>query len=129
MATWQTRWKAARDFWDLAELAHDGQHDSQVATNAILAAIAANDAICMRLGRSQPKNQSHTEAVRDLTAACRGTRFERAAAEHGRQLLALLRHKSAAQYNTSPLTADAVERILTQSKRFIEWAETVIAAP
>jgi len=109
-------------------LARDGRHGSQAAANAILAAIAANDAVCMRLGRPQPKNQSHTEAVRDLTAACRGTAFERAAAEHGRQLLAILRHKNAAQYNSSPLTADMVERILAQSGRFIEWAETVIAA-
>lgn len=109
-------------------MARDGRHGSQAAANAILAAIAANDAVCMRLGRPQPKNQSHTEAVRDLTAACRGTAFERAAAEHGRQLLAILRHKNAAQYNSSPLTADMVERILAQSGRFIEWAETVIAA-
>jgi hypothetical protein len=127
MATWQTRGQAARGFWDVAELAHGGQHVNQAAANAILAVIAANDAICMKLGRPQPKNQSHAEAARDLQAACRGTGFEREAAERSRQLVEILRHKNAAQYNSSPLTRDVAERIMTQAGRFIAWAETVVA--
>jgi len=127
MATWQARRQAAQGFWDAAELIHDGRHVTQAAANAILAVIAANDAICMKLGRPQPRNQSHVEAARDLRAACRGTAFEQEAADRSRQLAEILRHKSAAQYNSSPLTAEVVERIMTQARRFITWAETVLA--
>ncbi len=127
MATWQTRWQAAQGFWEAAELLHDGRHTAQAAANAILAAIAANDAICLKLGRAQPRNQSHVEAARDLQAACRGTGFEQEAAERSRQLVEILRHKNAAQYNSAPLTADVVERIMTQAGRLIAWAKTVLA--
>jgi hypothetical protein len=63
-------------FWEVAQTSDDSSHGNQAASNAILAAIAANDALCMHLAGLQPKGESHVEAARVLQAACRGTRWE-----------------------------------------------------
>ena len=116
----------ARNFLDVAETASDPQHANQAASNAILAAIAANDAICIFLGKPQPGGQSHTEAARILREACKGTRWEDEAAPKVRQLLAIISHKNAAQYTGRLLSQETADRIIQQAERFLEWAEQIV---
>jgi hypothetical protein len=126
MATWQTRWESAKDFWEAAQLLHDGRHANSSATSAIMAAIAANDAICLRLSGRHPDGQSHTEAVAYLQEACQRSGMAEEGRERCRQLMGVLRHKNAAQYNSGPLTSETIERIMKQVERFMPWAESVL---
>lgn len=105
---------------------HDGRHSNSAATNAILAAIAANDAICLRLSGRRPDGQSHTEAVAYLQDACRRSGLSAEGRERCRQLMGVLRHKNAAQYNSGPLTGETVDRIMKQVERFLAWAEGLL---
>ncbi|MBM3475835.1 MAG: hypothetical protein FJX75_21415 [Armatimonadetes bacterium] len=105
--------------------AADPEHGNQAASNAILGAIAANDALCIYLGGDQPSGESHLEATDALTQACRGTRWEREVRGRARQLEALIRMKAAAQYSGRRLSVPEVSRILRQAERFIDWAEAV----
>ncbi len=50
MPTWQARLRDARNFRTVASVVADPEHGNQAASNAILGAIAANDAICLHLG-------------------------------------------------------------------------------
>ena len=126
MATWRGRWRDAQNFWDVAETSHDPKHGNQAASNAILAIIAANDAVCLYLGQRQPGGESHTAAARVLRKACQGTRWEAEAARRSAQLLEIMRQKNAAQYLGQPLGADAVEKIMKQVDRFMKWAEKIL---
>jgi len=130
MATWQDRWRDAQGFWDLAEAGYAprSQYSNPAASNAIMALIAANDAICLHLARRQPKGQSHTEAADFLKLACKGTQWERDAGGKSRQLLELLRQKNDAQYLGKPLSSDRVSKIMKQVERFMEWAESILPA-
>jgi hypothetical protein len=126
MPRWQDRLRDAQRFLDVAQAANGPEYTNQAASNAILAMIAGNDAICLYLGSRQPVGESHTEAARMLQEVCRGTRWEQAAAQRSRQLLDLLRQKNAAQYHGRPLTRENVDRIMRQVERFVEWAEEVV---
>ena len=59
MATWQDRWRDAQGFWDLARAGYDpeSRYSNPAASNALMAVIAANDAVCLRLSRRQPKGE------------------------------------------------------------------------
>lgn len=126
MATWAGRLKDARNFLEVAEAVNDQEHGNQAASNAILAAIAANDAICLFLIQQQPSGTSHTEAVRLLEEACQGTRWEEEAARKVRQLADLIHQKNAAQYRGEALSPQVVARIMLQAERFIEWAAQIV---
>jgi hypothetical protein len=128
MPTWQARLRDARGFREVANVAADPEHGNQAASNAILGAIAANDAICLYLRHPQPSGESHAEAVNALVEACRGTRWEAQAAPKAQQLAAALRLKTEAQYGSRRLKASEVARLLRQAERFIDWAEQVCAA-
>ena len=130
MATWQDRWRDAQGFWNLARAGYDpkSRYSNPAASNALMAVIAANDAICLRLGRQQPKGDSHAEAADFLRLACKGTAWEKDASDRSRQLLAMLRQKTAVQYLGKPLPADKVETILKQAERFIEWTDSLLLA-
>jgi hypothetical protein len=128
MATWEERLSDARGFWEVAEAANDREHANQAAANAILAAIAANDAVCLRLRGLRPQGESHIEAVQVLRDVCGGTSWGREAPRRARQLLEVLRHKTAAQYGGRRLPAEQVSRIMHQTERFIAWAQQVCAA-
>ena len=127
MATWQARLRDARQFWDVAEAAHDPAHGNAAASNAILAVIAANDALCLRLARTQPGGESHAEAARVLKEACRGTTWEAEAARRAQQLSGVIRQKAAAQYSGRTLSPFEVAQVMRQAQRFLEWAEQVLA--
>ena len=108
MATWHDRWRDAQGFWDLARAGYDpkSRYGNPAASNALMAVIAANDAVCLRLGRRQPKGDSHVEAADLLKLACKGTAWEKDASERSRQLLAMLRQKTAVQYLGVPRSLD-----------------------
>ena len=127
MPTWRDRLRDARNFWEVAETAHDPEHTNQAASNAALAVIAANDAVCLFLGRRKPGGQSHTEAARVLQAVCRGTKWEQDAAQRSRQLTELLRQKNAAQYDGRLFTAEETDRVMRQAERFLDWAEALLS--
>jgi hypothetical protein len=131
MATWQDRWRDAKGFWELAEAGYDpkSRYSNPAASNAIMAVIAANDAICMHLTRRQPKGESHIQATDLLKEACKGKVWEKEASEKSRQLLELLRQKNEAQYLGKPLAADRVATIMKQAERFIDWAATILPTP
>jgi HEPN domain-containing protein len=126
LSTWRDRLRDARNFWEVAEAAHDPEHTNQAAGNAVLAVVAANDAVCLFLGRRKPGGQSHTEAARVLQEVCRGTKWEQDAAQRSRQLAELLRQKNAAQYGGRPFTAEEADRVMRQSERFLDWAERLL---
>ena len=126
MASWQEHLKQAHRFWEVAAAAHDPEHASQAASNAILAVIAANDALCIYQVRERPGGASHGEAARHLQTACKGTRWEQEAATHARQLAQILREKNAAQYEGRVLAPETADRIMTQAKRFLDWVERVL---
>ena len=126
MATWQDRLNDARGFREVAESASDSGHRNQAASNAILAAIAANDALCLRRIGRRSQGESHMEAVRVLQEACRGSVWEEQAAQTAQQLRDIIRLKSAAQYGGRPLSAATVAKLLRQVERLIEWVEEVL---
>jgi hypothetical protein len=130
MATWQDRWRDARGFWDLAQAGYDpkSRYGNPAASNAIMAVIAANDAICLHLVRTQPKGESHIQAAASLKEACRGKVWEKEASERSRQLLELLRHKNEAQYLGKPLSSERISKIMRQAERFVEWAASILPA-
>jgi hypothetical protein len=126
VATWQTRWDAAQKFWEIAQTVNDEAHSVQAAANAVLAIIAANDAICLHLNRTQPRGEQHEQAVQYLKEACAGKVWEREAREKARQLLEVLRLKNEVQYNSGRTTPDTLDGIMKRTARFIEWAEMVL---
>ena len=128
MPDWRDRLRDAWGFLEVAEAVDDADHGNQAASNAILAIIAANDAVCMCLGQRKPSGASHGEAAQTLQDVCRGTKWEAEASLKARQLLEVIRQKNAAQYNGVPLAPDVVARIIRQTQRFITWAEDVLAA-
>ena len=83
MDTWQTRFTQARRFWTVAEALRDGpDFGNQAVSNAVLAVIAANDALCLHSGRSRLSGDSHTQAAEALEGALKGTPHEADAAKH-----------------------------------------------
>ena len=127
MAAWQGFLMEARRFWDVAELANDPEHVNQAVSNAILAAITANDAVCLFLIDERPGGQSHAEAARVLQRACRGTQWEAESAQRSRQLADILQQKTASQYQGKALSQDAADRVMKQAQWFLEWAEGVLS--
>jgi hypothetical protein len=128
MATWQDRWRDVEGFWRLAETGYDRKpgYANPAASNALLAVIAANDAVCRHLGRRQPKGESHIQAADYLKSACKGTQWEKEASEKSRQALAMPRQKTAVQYLGRPLPADRIETLMKQAERFLECARSVL---
>ncbi len=126
MANWQGFLREAHKFWTVAEVAFDATHTSQAASNAILAVIAANDAICLYHLGERPGGESHGEAARFLKDACKGTRWERDAAKRAVQFTSIIREKNAAQYEGRPIGPATADRIMKQAKRFIDWADGVL---
>jgi hypothetical protein len=124
--SWEGRLRDARSFWEVAEAAHDPDHGNQAASNAILAAIAANDAVCLCLGERRASGDSHLEAAAVLQQVCQGTPWEQEAALKSKQLLEVIQHKEAAQYTGRRLRPEEVDRIMKQVERFLAWAQEIL---
>lgn len=97
MATWQSFLGKARKFLEVAREFDRPGYGSEAVSNAVHAVIAANDAVCLCLLNERPGGESHIEAVRVLTRACRGTPWGQDVVPHGQQLAQVLQQKSASQ--------------------------------
>lgn len=127
MATWQDYLTECRRFREAAEAVYGPQHLNQGLSSAILAVIAANDALCLALIGIVPGGDSHARATREMQAACKGTRHEAEAAKRARQLAEILEHKTTVQYRGQPLRPETADRVMKQAERFIDWVEDVLA--
>ena len=113
--------RLARAYLDQAELSAAGHNDEArtvAAGNAVLAAIAASDALtCLRLGRHS-RGQSHTEAA-TLVRTIRpdGARL-------AKDLTTALGVKDAAHYGSVFVSAAALKSTLRAATRLVEAAET-----
>jgi hypothetical protein len=111
-------------YLDVAEsaAAQEGDEARNVAAgNAVLAAVAAADALCcLRLGR-QSRGQAHRDAA-DLLRTVRP-----GGAQLARHLTTVLGVKDAAHYGTSFLGAAALRNTLSATTRLVEAAEDAVA--
>jgi hypothetical protein len=129
VATWQGFYQEARRFWDVAQAVNDQGYTNQAVSNAIHAAIAANDALCLFLINERAEGQSHPEASRLLGKACKGTQWEDQAGQRTRQLADILQAKTASQYRGKPMGPERAQRVMTQADRFVGWVREVLPHP
>ena len=113
--------RLARAYLDLADQAAQQNSDEArnvAAGNAVLAAIAASDALtCLRLGRHS-RGQGHTEAAALLrTIRPDGARL-------AKDLTTALGVKDAAHYGTVFVSAATLKTTLRAAGRLVEAAET-----
>jgi hypothetical protein len=117
--------RLARAYLDLAEQAATGDSDetrNAAAGNAVLAAIAAADALtCLRLGRHS-RAQGHQEA----TALLRTIRPE--GARLAKDLATALTVKDAAHYGSVFVSATTLKTTLRAAARLVEAAETAMSS-
>jgi len=122
-ATRKTR--LARAYLDLADQAAAGDGDEArtvAAGNAVLAAIAASDALtCLRLGRHS-RGQDHAQAA----ALLRTIRPD--GARHAKDLTTALAMKDAAHYGSVFVSASALRSTLRAAGRLVDAAETATSA-
>jgi hypothetical protein len=115
--------RLARAYLDLAEqaLAHDADEARNVAAgNAVLAAIAASDAMtCLRLGRHS-RGQAHQEA----TTLLRMIRPD--GPKLAKDLSTALGVKDAAHYGSVFVSAATLRTTLRAATRLVEAAETAV---
>jgi len=117
----RNRLATAREYRELATLKADettGPARNAAAGNAVLAGIAAADAICcLRLGR-RAGGSDHADAVPLLELVDRSL---------SRQLATLLGAKRVAHYGDSFVGADALARSLRAMDALVAAAETMLA--
>lgn len=116
----RTRTRLARTYLDVAELAATGSGEETrnvAAGNAVLAGIAASDAICcVRLGR-RPRGQSHSEAVNVLQDVSPNGQ------QYARDLATLLGTKDASHYGETFITPSKLKATMRAAQRLVEAAE------
>jgi HEPN domain-containing protein len=109
----------AREFLDTARVALDRNRPNAAAGCAVTAGINAGDAIAAALTGEHSAGQ-HDEAVKLLGGVGReGTTA-------ARQLEQLLRHKSAAQYDPSPVSTTDARRAVELAERLVSRAGAVV---
>lgn len=103
--------------------------DKVACVSAVLAAIASNDAVCMRLGSIKPVGtDEQPEAAPFLLLVCRGTEWEAQAAGMAEVLERIIRHNVPLQWDGGPLSAREAERLYRRCGRFIDWSERILAS-
>ncbi len=95
-------------------------------SNAALAVINANDALCLALLGRSATSETHAQAADWLQEAARRAGLEEAGAEQARHFRAVVGPKNEAQYGRAETTNDAADRIMKQAKRFIDWVDEVL---
>ena len=117
------RARLARTYLDVADgadLVESDEGRNVAAGNAVLAAIAAADALCcLRLGR-HARGRDHQEA----TALLRSTRPDGSAL--AKDLAAVLRVKDAAHYGTVFVSPTVLRSTLRATTRLVSAAETAL---
>lgn len=94
-----------------------------IASNAVLAGIAAADAICGRVLRSRSVGEDHKQAVALLsTATIKGT-------EYARDLNRLLDIKTNSQYSALTIAQSSSDKALAWARRLVDAMELVLRAP
>jgi hypothetical protein len=115
--------RLARAYLDLAEQAAAGDSDETrnvAAGNAVLAAIAASDALtCLRLGRHS-RGQAHQEAAGLLRT------IRPAGASLAKDLTSAVGVKDAAHYGSVFVSATVLRSTLRAATHLVEAAETAI---
>lgn len=119
----RTRSRVARSYLDLAAVAGDSKASDMrnaAAGNAVLAAIAASDALCcLRLGR-RSRGKDHNRAVTLLA------RITPSGKDLARDLAAALAIKDAAQYGTIFLSEARFRAAFRAATRLVEAAESAL---
>ena len=113
----RARIQKANDFLEVAELAVSELFDP-AASNAVIAGVAASDAVCChRLGK-RSSGADHREAVRLLSAIDR---------EMGVLLARLLAVKHKAQYDHQAVGEREAEIAVRRARRLVEFAQRTLA--
>lgn len=114
----------AREYYQLAELVADEDRQfahNAAAGNAVLAAVAASDAICcLRLGRYHT-GEDHRSAAKLLE------RVRPDGNELARDLSKVLGIKDQVHYSGDPLPESRMRSVLRSSARLVETAERLVA--
>jgi hypothetical protein len=115
----------ARSFLDVAELTADVndpnlEYGSVAASVAILAGIAAADAVCCHLLGRRSRSDNHHDAE-DLL--CEITAGGKRAAGQLRKLITL---KDAAHYGFISVSAAQLKQSIRQARQLVEFAETAL---
>jgi hypothetical protein len=119
----RARSRVARTYLNLAEIASaTGEPEARnvAAGNAVLAAIAASDALCCRrLGR-RSREQDHSVAATLLA------KITPDGAKLARDLASVLAVKDIAHYGTTFLTEAKLKAAMRSATRLVEAAETTL---
>lgn len=120
----------ARGFLSAAELVDEFSDDvgdeavaNVVASLAVLAGIAAADAICGIILRLRSSSNDHAEAVRMLTTA--GTKGPK----YARDLRRLIASKSDVQYSPRIVTARVARELTKNARRLVDGMESELRGP
>lgn len=124
------RARHARGFLTAAELVGDFSEDvgdeavsNVVASLAVLAGIAAGDAICGVILRRRSSSSDHSDAVLLLsTAGTNGTGYSR-------DLRRLIASKSVVQYSPRIVTSRASKELTVYARRLVDGMERELSAP
>lgn len=123
LADARSRAESARRFLEVAretQTLHEDWTDV-MASNAVLAGIAASDAICGCVLRLASSGEDHAQAVELLrTATPEGPAY-------AKELRRLVEIKTAAQYSPATTSAEVATRSLVWAGRLVEAMEDVLA--
>ena len=113
----------AREFLTTAQAACKQDHHDASLLNAVHAAIAASDAVCVALlGRrsSDPDHQRAADLLEDVEELEPGARIR------ARQLRTLIAKKSFVAYEARRATAAEARDGLERATRFVEWTDAAL---
>ena len=125
MSTWQGYRDQSHKFLEVAQALDPGDYPSQVVSNAVLAAVAANDALGL-LQTGQPAGaHSHADILSLLSRATKGTPMGSELPRRSEQLRRLLAHEQSAL--SGELVCEEVAReAMADAADFIGWVERVL---
>lgn len=115
------RCATARAYLEIAVLARDGQTSGYLKAaggNAVLAAIAASDALCGHAFGERPRGTDHRQAITMLG------RVHPDGNELANSLRRCLDAKDASQYGTDFMSAAKVYQVIDHARRLVEAAES-----
>lgn len=110
----------AREFLDASEFEEDGGLYNAAASSAVLSGINSKDAICLKLTGTSAKGKNHATAVSELRNA------GQAGAQVANALGKLLRMKTRAQYQTTPVAQSDARSALRWATQLYKAAEETV---
>lgn len=112
----------AREFLDAAQDCLEAGHHNAASSSAVIAAINAKDAICLRLTGVTRKADDHAAAVRELKAA------GPLATALAPTLSRLLRLKTKSQYQSASVSAGDAAKACDWAARMVDAAGDVLSS-